>query len=297
MPRKPKNVPVQPTPAAPALAPDEVLVAAAAVMRPVIRLLLHSAIDYTRFAAELKQLFVEQAMAEIQQAGHVPTDSAISLLSGVHRKDIRSLRLTGHLAQADKDIAVSAQVLAQWAAHRPYSTRLGKPRALARTGPEPSFETLVRTVTHDVHPFTVLQELIRLGIVRLQVKGNREMVVPVQTDFVPPAGSREALDLLAANLADHALAAVSNVLGAPPSLERSVFAAGITAESAQRLHELARRLWSRARAEIIDEATRLYEADKGRSDALSRMRFGSYFWSGPLEPAQPTKSDKKGRKP
>jgi len=296
MPRKPKNVPVQPTQAAPPLAPDEVLLAAAAVTRPVIRLLLHSAIDYTRFAAELKQLFIEQAVAEIEHAGHVPTDSAISLLSGVHRKDIRSLRLTGRLAQAGSGIAVSAQVLAQWTSRRAYSTRQGRPRALARTGPEPSFETLVKTVTNDVHPFTVLQELIRLGIASVQVKGTREMVIPVHTDFVPPAGSREALDLLAANLADHALAAVSNVLGAPPSLERSVFAVGITAESAERLHEMARRLWSRAHAEIIAEATRLYDADKGRSDALSRVRFGSYFWSGPWEPVQPASSDKKDRK-
>ncbi len=291
MPRKTKTVPVQPASAAPPLAREEVLQAAAAVMRPVAQLLLRGGVDYTRFAAELKPLFIEQALAELERAGQGATDSAISLLSGIHRKDVRSWRLSGQLARAGKGVAVSAQVFAQWTADPAYATRKGKPRALARTGPAPSFETLVRSVTRDVHPFTVLQELIRLGIAGVQVRQEREMVVPARAEFVPPAGSREALELLAASLADHASAAVANVLGGPPRLEQSVFAAGITAQSAERLNELARTLWTRARAEIVGEATRLYEADKERPDALSRVRFGSYFWSGPWAPVGPADDD------
>jgi hypothetical protein len=287
MPRKTKPLQAQPARAAPALARDEVLQAIAALMRPVIRLALHGGIDYTRFAAELKPLFIEQALAEIENAGQGATDSAISLLSGVHRKDVRNWRVTGRPSRSGKGIAVSAKVFAQWTADPAYATRKGKPRTLVRTGPSPSFETLVRTVTQDIHPFTVLQELIRLGIASVQIRQGRELVVPTRPDFVPPAGSREALELLAASLADHALAAVSNVLGGPPRLEQSVFAAGITAESAQRLDELARTLWNRARAEIVGEASRLYEADRERPDALSRVRFGSYFWSGPWTPSAP----------
>jgi hypothetical protein len=287
MPRKTKTPQALPASAAPPLAREEVLQAVAAVMRPVIQLVLRGGIDYTRFAAELKPLFIEQALAEIEQAGQGATDSAISLLSGIHRKDVRNWRVNGQLARAAKGIAVSAQVFAHWTADPAYATRKGKPRTLARTGPAPSFETLVRTVTVDVHPFTVLQELIRLGIASVQVRHEREWVVPTRADFVPPAGSSEALELLGASLADHALAAVSNVLGGPPRLEQSVFAAGITAESAQQLNELARTLWNRVRSEIIGEATRLYEADRQRPDALSRVRFGSYFWSGPWASARP----------
>lgn len=294
MPRKPTTPQVQPARAAPPLAADEVLQALAQVMRPVIRLMLDSGIDYTRFAAELKSLFVEEALAQIQSSGQATTDSAISLLSGVHRKDVRHWRVTGRLAPPARGIAVSAQVFARWTAYPPYATRQGKPKPLPRTGPEPSFETLVRSVTQDVHPFTVLQELIRLGIANVEVQRDREMVVPAHAEFVPPAGSREALDLLAANLADHATAAVSNVLGGKATLEQSVFAAGITPASAQRLDELARTLWNRARAEMVEEATRLYEADRESADALHRVRFGGYFWSGPWTPEGPAAGDNKG---
>jgi hypothetical protein len=292
MPRKTTPVQKQPPSAAPGLPAEAVLQAIVTVMRPVIRLALHGGIDYTQLVAQLKPLFIEQALTEIKRAGQVTTDSAISLLSGIHRKDVRSWRVHGQITPAGKGIPVSAQVFARWTGDPAYATRKGKPRTLERTGPAPSFESLVRTVTQDVHPFTVLQELIRLGVAAVEVRKERELVVPARADFVAPAGSREAVELLAANLADHALAAVSNVLGGSPHLEQSVYAAGITEQSAQRLDELARELWSRARTELVEEATRLYDADKERSDALSRVRFGSYFWSGPWTPVPPAEDNK-----
>jgi hypothetical protein len=103
--------------------------------------------------------------------------------------------------------------------------------------------------------------------------------VPNVAGFVPRPGSREAVELLGANLADHAMSAVANVMGEAPRLEQSVFAAGITSASADALGALARKLWSHARTELIAEAGRLYALDKNKDDANTRMRFGSYFWS------------------
>jgi hypothetical protein len=292
MPRKPKIVPLESEPSAAApLPPDEVMQALAAVLRPAIRLLLRSGIDYPRLSAELKTLFIEEAVAQIEGSGHATTDSAISSLSGVHRKDVRNWRLTGRAPGTARPVALGARVFARWVSDAEYVGADGKPRALPRTGAGPSFDTLVRAVTHDVHPFTVLQELIRLGIASVEIQDGGELVVPAHPDFVPPAGSREALELLAGNLGDHANAAVSNVLGGAPTLEQSVFAAGVTAASAERLQALARSLWLRTRSEMIDEATRLYEADRERPEARSRVRFGSYFWSGPWEPAAQPEQD------
>ncbi|NML44497.1 hypothetical protein HHL11_12095 [Ramlibacter sp. G-1-2-2] len=288
MPRKPKIVALEPSArAAPTLPPDEVAQAVAAVLRPMIGLLLRSGLDYPRLSGELKTLFIEEAVVELGRAGQATTDSAISLLSGVHRKDVRNRRVTGRPPGAARPVALSARVFARWISDAACAGADGRPRALPRTGPAPSFEALVRAVTQDVHPFTVLQELIRLGIAEVEIQDGGELVVPAHPDFVPPAGSREALDLLAANLADHANAAVSNVLGGQPTLEQSVFASGITAASAERLQAVARSLWARMRGDLIEAASRLYEADQDRPDARSRVRFGSYFWSGPWEPAAP----------
>ncbi len=284
MPRKPSTVQQVRTVAAAPHPPDEVLQAAVAVLRPAVHLLLHAGIDHPRLAAELKGVFIEQALAAIEQSRQAGTDSAISLLSGVHRKDVRAWRRTGQPAGAGQPGAASARVFARWLTDRTYADAQGAARALPRTGAAPSFESLVRAVTQDVHPFTVLQELIRLGIAQVDVRDEQEWVLPARADFVPPTGSRDALELLAANLADHGAAAVSNVLGGEPLLEQSVFAAGLTPASAARLHELARTLWAQARARMIDEATRLHESDRTSPNRSVRVRYGSYFWSAPWEP-------------
>ena len=295
MPRKPKIVALErEASAAPPLPPDDVAQAVAAVLRPTIRLLLRSGLDYPRLAAELKTLFIEEAVAQIEQSGHATTDSAISSLSGVHRKEVRNWRLAGRAPVAARPVALGGRVFARWISDADYLAADGKPRALPRTGAAPSFDTLVRAVTLDVHPFTVLQELIRLGIATVEIQDGGELVVPAHADFVPPPGSREALDLLAGNLGDHARAAVSNVLGGVPTLEQSVFAAGITDASAQKLQALARALWLRMRTQMIEEATRLYEADRELPEARARVRFGSYFWAGPWEPAPEPEPDRPG---
>ncbi len=281
--RPPRPLPEPRRTAQPLPAADDVLRALHAVLAPLVRLLLASGIDYTRLAAELKPLFVEQAQQELLRSGQRDTDSAISALSGVHRKDIRSWRFDGLSGRIAQEVSVSSQVFARWMQDPQYRDRSRRPRALPRSGPAPSFDTLARAVTQDVHPYTILTELLRLGLVQVQKFKGVETVVPHRDGFVPPAGSRELLELFGANLSDHASAAVGNLLGASPILEQSVYAQGITEDSARVLAELARKLWAQARAEMIAEATRRYDADRERDDATCRMRFGAYFWAPPEE--------------
>ena len=256
---------------------EDVLRALTQVIAPLARLLLASGLDYTRLSAELKPLFIEQARLELLRTGQNDTDSAISLLSGVHRKDVRTWRTQGLGGRIAQEMSISSQVFARWVQDPLYRDRRRRPRPLPRLGPAPSFDTLARSVTQDVHPYTALTELLRLGLVTVKTVKGQEIIVPHQEGFVPPPGSRDLLDLFGANLADHAAAAVGNLLGQPATLEQSVFAEGITPESAKALGELARKLWAQARSEMIAEATRRYEADQGRDDANCRMRFGVYY--------------------
>jgi len=293
--RPPRPVPLkEPATAHPLPAGDDTVRATIRALAPLVRLLLATGTDYTRLAAELKPVFIEQARLELLRTGRKDTDSAISALSGVHRKDVREWRSNGLTGRIAQEMSVSAQVFARWVQDPLYRDRRRQPKPLPRLGPPPSFDALARAVTRDVHPYTVLTELLRLGLVELRTVKGGELVVPNRSGFVPPAGSREILDLYGANLADHAHAAVSNLLGAAPMLEQSVFAEGITEDSAQALGELARRLWAQARTEMIAEAMRRYEADRQRPDATSRMRFGTYFWQAPAEAPTPQDNENEG---
>jgi hypothetical protein len=282
--RPPRNLPASNAPDQPLPQADDTLRALRSILAPLVRLLLATGVEYTRLSAELKPLFIEQARLELLRSGRKDTDSAISLISGVHRKDVRNWRVSGLAGSISKEVSLSTQLFARWVHDPQYVDRRRRPKPLPRLGPAPSFDTLAHAVTQDVRPFTLLAELLRLGMVRIELRRGQEYVVPSQDGFIPPPGSVELIELFGNNLTDHAAAAVANVLGSAPRLEQSVFAKGITAESAELLGELARKLWTQARTEMIDKANRCLEQDKGRPDTTQRMRFGVYYWDESATP-------------
>ena len=62
------------------------------VLRPLVKLMLAQGITYPAVSEVLKELFVEVADRDFRIAGKAQTDSRVSLLSGVHRKDVKRLR-------------------------------------------------------------------------------------------------------------------------------------------------------------------------------------------------------------
>ena len=53
--------------------------------------LLRNGVSYPAFAEVLKSVFVAAAERELERTATAPTQSALSLLSGVHRKDVRQM--------------------------------------------------------------------------------------------------------------------------------------------------------------------------------------------------------------
>lgn len=254
---------------------EALLSAMTPIFRPLLALLVRQGVDYTVFAAILKRLFIQVAEDDLSRRGQKVTDSALSLLSGVHRKDIREWRLNGLESARHAAVPISTQVFTKWISDPAYA---GAGHGLKRLGSEPSFETLVRSVSSDVHPFTVLNELIRLRMAHLEEYDQQEFVVLDTEAFVPPPGSQALLDLFRDNVADHVMVAAANLSGQPARLEQSVFAGGISRESAEALEVLSRSLWAQAQQQMIEAAREMYEADKSGQHHY-RIRFGSYFFS------------------
>ena len=166
-----------------------------------------------------------------------------------------------------------------------YCDAKGRPLVLERKGGPGTFEALAASVSNDVHPRTVLQELVRLGVAEL-VEGKTEDAddrVRLCADaFVPRDGTPEMLQLLSDNVGDHLAAAVENVLGStPPMLEQSIFADSLRSQSVEQMNALARKVWQGAFNEIVRKATALSDKDAGQDGADHRIRVGMYFYHGP----------------
>jgi hypothetical protein len=266
-------IPVPSTPQHAELALREATV----LLAPVVLWLLRQGVSFPALADLLKPLFVEAARAELQRGAAKPTQSALSLLSGVHRKDVRAIADAPPAARRSPRPTLAAQVFTRWLHDPRYRGKDGKPRALPRTGPGRTFETLSRELSNDVHPRTVLDELLRLGQVALE--GDR--VVARAGSFVPSPRLDEMTALFSASTADHIAAGVSNLTSrAPPFLEQSIYADGLTAESAELLHAAARQAWAVAFDTVMALARERVDHDQA-GDGESRIRFGSYFFSEP----------------
>ena len=271
-------------PPAPTPAPTLVLDRVLALLGPLVRLLLRHGVTYPVFAAALKRVFLREAQAELQGRGMAITDSAVSVLSGVHRRDVRTLT-RGEAAEPASapppTLGLAAQVVARWLHDPAFHGPDGRPRVLPREGPG-GFGALVAGVSRDVRPKAVLDELLRLGVLDDTDAG----IVLARSGFAPQADFDEALWLSAQNLHDHAAAAVANLTGPRPRpggyLEQAVFVDEITAESAERLHDVSVEAWRRAFALVMAEAQARFDADAATATPAARThraRFGVYFYS------------------
>ena len=257
------------------------LAAVLKVFRPLARFLLRHGVAYPAFAAALKQVFIDAARAELQSAGQKQTDSAVSLLSGVHRRDVRTLG-TEAAAQSDGDDDepknLSSQVVARWLSDPDYLDADGEPLALARYGDAPSFDSLVTATSGDIRARTMLAELERLGIAQSDGASIR-LLAP---GFVPRQGFAETLVLLRDNLHDHAAAATLNAAGGRNFLEQSVFVDELTLESVQHLHAVSARVWRQAFKTVMREAQARFDHDQINArpkQRVHRARFGTYFYA------------------
>lgn len=259
------------------------------LLKPAVRLMLRHGVAYPAFAAALKRVFLEAAQDEIKASGMAQTDSAVSLLSGVHRRDVRNLTRADEPSPAPQAFAgLASQVVARWLSQDLYLDENQAPIAIARAGPTPSFDALVQAVTQDVRPRSLLDELVRLG---LAAEGDGQVTLLAQ-GFVPRAGLPELAALMQDNLFDHLAAACENLdgkasgAGGDDFLEQSVFVDEITADSAHRLHKVSAQAWKLAFQTVMRDAQRSFDHDAVHATAderTHRARFGVYFYSTPVQ--------------
>ena len=267
-------------------------------LRPLVKLMLARGITFTYASELLKSLFVEVADRDFRLDGKVPTDSRVSLVSGVHRKEVSRLRevLESGEETMPEVISLGAQVVAQWMGAAPYVDEAGQPRPLARfasEGAELSFEALVARVNRDIRPRVVLDEWLRLGVVNIDDDGLLRLHAGA---FVPSKGFDEMSFYFGHNVHDHAAAAAHNLLGGePPFLERSVHYDGLSADAVAQLARQASTLGMDTLVAVNKNALSLAKRGGTTSLPRQRMTFGVYFYAETADASAPA-APRTGRK-
>ena len=262
------------------------------VLQPLVRLLLATGFTYPWLADQLKGIFVDVTDRHFRLDGKRQTDSRVSLLTGVHRKDVRRLRDDGRTVEPKMPRAVSlgAELVARWVSTPAYLDEEGLPKPLARRasqGGEQSFDALVASVNNDIRARAVLDEWVNLGVALVD---DQDRVILNTDAFVPTRGFDEKIFYFQQNVHDHLATAVDNVLDRePPRLERSVHYDELTPASVAELERMAKRLGMQALTTLNRKAAELAKRDAGQTDAHERMNFGIYFHAARMndEDAEP----------
>jgi len=140
------------------------------VLRPLIRLLLSNGVTYNYLIDIMKEEFVRVAEKEFLTDTNLSSDSYLSLLTGVHRKDVKRLRPSVKVKPETVPEAVStgARLVSKWISEACYLDKDNRPKPLPRyikEGGDASFEGLVSSTSRDIRSRVVLTECLRLGVV------------------------------------------------------------------------------------------------------------------------------------
>jgi len=261
---------------------NAVINAALRILRPLIKLLINKHITFPYLSNLLKRLYLDVAIHDIPTEGVKLTDSRLSLLTGVHRKDIRRLKQEPELLQpsGEKIISLSAQVISTWLSDTDYCDDTGQPKILWRQlhESEPSFESLVEQVSkQDLRARSLLDEWLRSGTISLIDENKVQLNVE---SFGPAEEFDEKIFFFKRNLQQHLDASVENILSnEPPHFDRCVYMNNLSETSRNELDQYARQQAAELIKQINRKGRSLQKQDSGSDGEKYRIHFGSFFHS------------------
>lgn len=256
--------------------------ALARVLGPLVRVSIAQGMRFSDVSDLLKEVYVDECEKHFRLENKRLTDSRVSVLTGLHRRDVKALRLRISEAADERDTwkpGMIPRVLAHWSGVPDYRQDGDGPRILPRLGDRPSFATLVAEVSQDVHHRTVLDELAQLGLVA--VDAEADTVQMIRSAYLPSHDIDAMLGYLGANLGDHAETAAGNIRAYPnpgPYFERALHYDNLCGDSVDKIEAVARRRQMELLNALNEISLQYQTRDRARTDKKYRFRFGAYIF-------------------
>ncbi|MGD8911176.1 MAG: DUF6502 family protein [Candidatus Thiodiazotropha sp.] len=252
------------------------------VLRSLVRLFIAQGLSFTQLVELMKETYVKEIARNLVKSGERCTYSRISVVSGVHRKDVKRLmeKEEGE-SNSTRKLSLNARLFSIWCGDPEYLDSHGQPRPLPRTSEmdaEVSFSTLISGVISDVRPRAILDEWLSRGFVSLDETG----LVRLNEDAIyPNKDNEEKLHHFARNTGDHIAACNFNLnrnKNASSLPERSVFFGGLSTKSVDQLQNSASDWARRSLLAINAEALELAKRDDSEQLSEERFTYGIYFY-------------------
>jgi hypothetical protein len=259
---------------------EALLAALDLVLAPLAQLCIGKNITIQVIEEQLRGAFVKAAQeAHSDVPGRLT--SRISTTTGLTRRAVS--RLQQSAARPPQRRSPATELFTRWVSDPTLQTK-----PLPRQGAVPSFESMAQSVTRDVHPRTLLEELCRLKLARHDEA--TDTVHLLRDAFVPRGDWARMVGFLGSNVGDHLRAATANVLGdGGQHLEQAIFADELSQESLKAAQKLMAHQWRSLLAQVVPQLEALIADDRNEGRPQNRsLRIGLFTWSQPMPDTPPT---------
>jgi len=173
-----------------------ILAAYKRLLRPLVRILIRNGVSFSEFGEIAKDVYVEVAEGDFQLPDKNMTQGRIAILTGLTRKEVNRLITQKGKQQGDytSNLSRVARILSGWHTDPQFTGPYGLPLDVPYDAPdERTFVELVRRYTGDMPARAMLDELLRIGVVK-EADGGRIKVLT--RTYLPKADAPESLDRL-----------------------------------------------------------------------------------------------------
>lgn len=258
------------------------------LLRPLVRLLLHHGVPYETFADLARWVYVDVAEKDFALEKKKQTVSRISVITGLNRKEVARLQ---EMTVEDNTGAIESfnraeKVVTAWRHEYPKAGSASHAAPLPIEG-ERSFATLVKRYSGDMPVRAVLDELLRVGVVRRLESGEIELL----SDWavVPDAENREALLAVLGNDSADFLTTIShNVMARPEErlFQQRAYSDNMPVEALTIMRGIARQQGKETLERFADQLSKFDRDVSPNSEGTGRARavLGVYYFEETIEP-------------
>ncbi|NMC64327.1 MAG: hypothetical protein GYA55_14275 [SAR324 cluster bacterium] len=143
-----------------------------------------------------REVFIESAKRLIEGQKGRPNDSRLSVMTGLHRREVQ--RLSSDNNKEVSSVNIITKVVGRWETEKRFITKDRHPRVLSVGYDGSEFHELVRGVSSDINPASVLFELERIGAIERSKQGVRLKALT----YMPKGDAEEGFKILRADLSD-----------------------------------------------------------------------------------------------
>jgi hypothetical protein len=248
--------------------PGPLLSATARILRPLVRILLRNGVASDAVTEFVRRVYVDVAFDEFALEGKRPTQSRVSVLTGLNRKEVARLRAEREsvLPAREGRRNRAAGVIAAWLRDPDFQDEGGQPRPLPFSGPG-SFSELCQRHSGDMKPRSIADELVSAGAL-VNEDGKLRMTA---RGYVPGEDPVELLGILGTDTSE-LIETIDHNLCARPDQRRYQSKVKYDNVPAEHVADFLHYSSSRAQMLLEDLDRWLAERDRGERPAGDERR-------------------------